>query len=414
MSSDPIVQWAQSAGVRLDWPSDGRPDRELSQLDDLFSGAEVVFLGETDHFTHEKSDFRLLVCRHLLERGWRAFAEELAWSDGRRLAGYLASGDERALDRLSLFGWTGEARPDRDDRPTGLLRASFDAYPTELMRAEQTRFYRGLKAAAGAAALGYYGLDIDALPGGGYADIAETLAPWSDHPLVRAFAAALTRRPGESAKAESARLAALAPAAEQLAVEIDPALDIVAPDLAALAESLAYVEITYGARSYDALRPGMAYREACMKRRFADVRRLTGGAPLVVMGHALHLATDDRRLGAAPGVGPGGGQEPSLGHHIVQTLGLKPASIWLIHGAGEDSQPFPDLPRRFAYPKATLNARLSVFSEPVLFPVTGAPEGLFAGPVGVGHMYNVVQPAVLAGLVDWILFLPRVTPMRLA
>src|SRR6516165_3779516 len=98
MSSDPIVQWAQSAGVRLDWPSDGRPDRELSQLDDLFSGAEVVFLGETDHFTHEKSDFRLLVCRHLLERGWRAFAEELAWSDGRRLAGYLASGDERALD----------------------------------------------------------------------------------------------------------------------------------------------------------------------------------------------------------------------------------------------------------------------------------------------------------------------------
>ena len=414
MSSDPIVQWAQSAGMRLEWPLNGLRDSELSSLDDLLSGAEVVFLGETDHFTHEKSDFRLLVCRHLLELGWRTFAEELAWSDGRRLAGYLASGDERALARLSLFGWTGEARPDRDDRPTGLLRASFDAYPTELMRAEQTRFYRGLKAAGGAAALGYFGLDIDGLPGGGYADIAETLAPWSEHPRVRAFLAAFARRPGETAKAESARLAALAPAAARLAVEIDPALDIVAADLAALAESLAYVEVTYGAQSYDALRPGMAYREACMKRRFADVRRLTGGAPLVVMGHALHLATDDRRLGAAPGVGPGGGQEPSLGHHIVQTLGLKPASIWLIHGAGEDSQPFPDLPRRFAYPKATLNARLSVFSEPVLFPVTGAPEGLFAGPVGVGHMYNVVQPAVLAGLVDWILFLPRVTPMRLA
>jgi erythromycin esterase-like protein len=414
MRSDPIVQWAQSAGVRLDWPSNGRPDRELARLDDLLSGAQVVFLGETDHFTHEKSDFRLLVCRHLLELGWRTFAEELAWSDGRRLAGYLASGDERAFDRLSLFGWAEDARQDRDDRPTGLLRASFDAYPTELMRAEQTRFYRGLWAAGGAAALGYYGVDIDGLPGGGYADIAETLAPWSDHSRVRAFVGALARRPGETAKAESARLAALTPAAERLAVEIDPALEIVAADLAALAESLAYVELTYGAPSYEALRPGMAYREGCMTRRFADVRRLTSRAPLVLMGHALHLAKDDRRLGAAPGVGPGGGQEPSLGHHIVQTLGLKAASIWLVHGAGEDSQPFPNLPRRFAYPKATLNARLSVFGEPVLFPVTGAPDGLFASPVGVGHMYNIVQPAVLDGLADWILFLPRVTPMRLA
>jgi hypothetical protein len=119
-------------------------------------------------------------------------------------------------------------------------------------------------------------------------------------------------------------------------------------------------------------------------------------------------------LGKAPGVGPGGGLEWSLGHHLVQTLGLKTVSIWLIHGAGEDSQPFPDLPRRFAYPPSSLNARLSGFDTPVLFPIKGAPAGLFEREIGVGHMYNTIQPVALAGQVDAILYLPKVGPLRAA
>ena len=412
MAADRIVSWAEQAGARVAWPANSDASVGLAAIDDLLEGAQVVLLGETDHFVHEKSDFRLLFCRYLLARGWRTFAEELAWSDGRRVASYLASGDERALERLSLFGWSGDLRADRDDRPSGLLRASFDAYPTELMRAEQSRFYRGLRAAAASDTVCYFGVDVDGLPGGGYADIAETLAPRLDQPNVRTFLGALAREAGETAKAESARLAALAPAALALCAELGPEADLVAADLAALADSLAYIDATYGAADYEALRPGMAYREGCMKRRFADATRLAGGGPLVLMGHALHLAKDDRRLGAVAGVGPGGGREPSLGHHLVQTLGLRAVSVWLVHGAGEDSQPFPDLPRRFAYPKESLNARLSSFTEPVLVPVTGAPGDVFKDPIGVGHMYNAVQTAVLDGLVDAILYLPRVSPMR--
>jgi hypothetical protein len=149
-----------------------------------------------------------------------------------------------------------------------------------------------------------------------------------------------------------------------------------------------------------------------MKRRFADLRQLTDAAPTVVMGHALHLAKDDRLLGKAMGVGPGGGLERSVGHHLVQDLGLKAVSIWMIHGAGEDSQPFPDLPRRFNYPSQSLNAWLSAFQTPVLFRIAGAPSGLFDRPIGVGHMYNAVQQTVLAGQVDAILYLPKVSPMR--
>lgn len=416
-SEDPIVRWVEETGAALAWPLDGETQdlQPLAGLDAAIAAADVVAIGETDHFVHEKSDFRLLFCRYLLERGCRVFAEELAWSDGRRVADYLRSADATALERLSLFGWKGDQRADRDDAPTGVLRASFEAYPSALIGAEQTRFYAGLRRAAGERRLGYFGLDIDGYSGGGYADIAARLAPFAGSPAVDSFLAALARVPGETAAAESARLAALAPAARGLEAAVGAVAADVAIDLGALAESFAYVDRTYGAADYEALRPGMAYREGCMKRRFAEARALTGAAPMALMGHAMHLAKDDRRLAATPGgVGPGGGRQPSLGHHIAQELGLKVASIWVIHGAGEDSQPFPDLPRRFAYPPHALNARLQRFQSPVLFPTAGAPSGLFDRPVGVGHMYNLVQPVTLAAQADAILYLPSVTPMRSA
>jgi hypothetical protein len=170
--------------------------------------------------------------------------------------------------------------------------------------------------------------------------------------------------------------------------------------------------MTYPAKTYEATAPGMAFREDCLKRRFDNHRRLTGGAPSVVMAHALHLAKDDRLLGKTVGVGPGGGFACSIGHHLVQERRLKAVSIWLVHGAGEDSQPLPDLPRRFAYPKDTLNARLAGLETPVLFPIGGAPGGLFDRPIGVGGLYNGVQPTILKGQVDAVLYLPRATPMR--
>ena len=397
--ADPILDWARARGVSLAPAFGGRQGDvdAFALLDEAIAKADLVFLGELDHFVHEKSDFRLLVCRWLMSRGWRSFAEELSWSDGARVAGYLATGER--LERLSLFGYRGDLREDRDDRPTGIFRASFDLYPTELMAAEQSRFYRGLRAAAGGLPLAYHGVDVEGAPGGGYADI-EALLP----PGARAFRAALARRPGETASEESERLADLAPLAPSPDIEVA---------LRSTAESLAYIDMTYAAKTYEATAPGMAFREGCMKRRFDDARRLSQNAPMALMGHGLHLAKDDRLLGKAVGVGPGGGLECSLGHHLVQVLGLKAVSIWLVHGEGEDSQPFPDLPRRLAYSTDTLNRRLEPLGGPTLIPIMSAPAGLFDRPIGVGHMYNAVQQVVLDGQVDAIVYLPRVTPMRL-
>ncbi|HXQ46282.1 MAG TPA: hypothetical protein VN806_06670 [Caulobacteraceae bacterium] len=408
--SDPLLDWARSAGAALGPAFVGatQPLAPLGLLDVLIRGADLVFLGELDHFVHEKSDCRILLCRYLLSRGWRSFAEELSWSDGLRVARFLNG--VGGLERLSLFGYRGDLREDRDDYPTGVFRASFDLYPTALMAAEQGRFYRGLRSAAAGAAVAYHGLDVDGLPGGGYADIADALAPFAAEPSVQAFMRSLARIAGESAAAESGRLSALVRQAVALGVPAAAQVDV---SLRSMAESLSYIDITYPAKTYEATAPGMAFREGCMKRRFGEIRALTDDAPMVVMGHGLHLAKDDRLLRSTVGVGPGGGQECSLGHHLVQVLGLKTVSIWLVHGAGEDSQPFPDLPRRFAYPADTLNRRLAPLAVPTLIPIAGAPPGLFDRPIGVGHMYNAVQQVVLDGQVDAILYLPQVTPMRL-
>jgi erythromycin esterase-like protein len=409
-----IAEWVRGAGARLSWPMDGAGGdiAPLSMLDRDLAGADLVFLGEMNHFVHEKSDFRLLLCRYLLSRGWTHFAEELGWSDGARLQRYFERGDEGEFDRLSLFGYRGDLRADRDDRPTGLFKASFDVYPVDLVRAEQSRFYRGLAGAAAGAPIRYRGFDIDAAPGGGYADIAALLAPYGGD-AVHAFLAALARVGGETAAQEASRLAALTPRAAALAPVTGAAVAAeIAAALAALSDSLAYIDRTYAAKTYDALRPGMAFREGCMKRRFEALRALEGGAPTVVMGHAHHLAKNDNLARPGAGVGPGGGLEPSIGHHLARTLWLKTVAIWMIYGDGEDSQPFPDLARKASYPKNTLNAALRGIETPVLFRLADAPDGLFDPPIGVGHMYNAVQTGVLAGQVDAILYLPSVSPMR--
>ncbi len=404
--------WVESHAVALASPLSGGADTSaLSILDEPLEGADLVFLGEANHFVHEKSDFRLLFSRYLISRGWKTFAEELGWSDGQRIERYLASGDERILDGLSLFGCRDGLRADRDDKPTGILARSFDTYPHDPMRIDHGRFYRGLARAG--RGLSYFGFDIDALPGAGYGDIERMLAPFGGERVVDGFLARLERVPGESAAEEADRL-------RRLVGETDPLAEVasgrlaaeVCAAIAALADSLDYVDKTYPATSYEALRPGMAFREGCMKRRFADLRRLSGGNPTLVMSHALHLAKDDRLIAAASGVGPGGGLASSIGHHLTQELGLKVVSIWMLYSGGEDSQPLPDLPRKAKYARDTLNAQLAGLKTPMLFRVADLPSELAQRPIGVGHMYNAVARTALAGQVDVILVLPTVSPLR--
>lgn len=173
-------------------------------------------------------------------------------------------------------------------------------------------------------------------------------------------------------------------------------------------DSLAYLDLLRGAQTYEATRPAMAAREDAMKRRFADARALFGGK-MVLMAHAAHLAKDESLFEDFLGVGPGGKLTPALGHHIVQELGLKAFSIWMIYGAGEDSQPLPDLPRKAVFAYNTLNRRLVArFKTPTLIRTEHVPDEMMT----IAHMYNATLRTPLKGQIDAIYFLPNVRPMR--
>ena len=83
----------------------------------------------------------------------------------------------------------------------------------------------------------------------------------------------------------------------------------------------------------------------------------------------------------------------------------------MIYGGGEDSQPFPDLPRHAIYPAGTLNAALSISSRRRCCG-SPTPTRLADETFELGHMYNAVIRTPLKGQVDALFYLPRVSPMR--
>ena len=118
----------------------------LSILDPLIAGKRFAYIGESDHFIHEKYAYRLAMLNYLATRGFTHLGEEIGASDGMRIARFVETGDESQLDRVTIYGYSGASRSDRDDTPTGILRHSFgDAYPTAQFAAEQKRFAHGIR-----------------------------------------------------------------------------------------------------------------------------------------------------------------------------------------------------------------------------------------------------------------------------
>ncbi len=109
-------------------------------------------------------------------------------------------------------------------------------------------------------------------------------------------------------------------------------------------ETLRYTALAHPAADYEALRPAMAYRETTLKRRVERMLdSLAEDEVLVLMAHAFHLAKRDDRINGV-GVGPGGDQVSSLGHHLVATQGLRVFSLWLLYGGGQTASRFRTCP----------------------------------------------------------------------
>jgi erythromycin esterase-like protein len=405
--------------------------RLLSILDPLVAGKRFAYVGEPDHFIHEKYAYRLLMLKYLAGRWFTHVSEEIGVSDGARIDRFIETGDESQLERITIYGYSGAARSDRDDTPTGILRASFgDAYPTAQFASEQKRFAHGLREISlrlespdSGSRIHFFGFDIDPLPGGGYEDLAELMDAAPADATIDRIRKALQRVAGETIADEIARLDAalrLIEAGRERVAEIYGAdrLNAIRHSATCLRDSFDYVRITYPAKTFDALNPGMAFRERYMHRQVGRMLgQMRADEKLALMSHNMHLCRAPEAVAGSnknAAAGPGGKTDPPLGTWLASRYPAEVFSIWMLIGRGEDSQPFPTLSKTIREKTGTLNAILGEVGDCFILPIDSAdPRArLLTENIEIKHDGNGGVRTALSRQADAIFFIRDVTPLR--
>ncbi len=418
VSPDRLIAWVRERAVEIDPQDDrGLGFERLAFLDRALAARRIAFLGEWDHFIHEKYAYRAIFLRYLISRGFRWIGEEMSYSDGTRINLFIATGDESWLARVSAYGYQGDQRTDRRDTPAAgtILEPGFGAaYPTDALRGEQSRMARAMREAGSVC---YFGADVDYLPGGAYADIPRELAPLSAERFTADIAQALARVSGESIEDEIARLERAAALIRKKASEFEragarDAHRAIRRSLETLIQSLKYVRLAYRAKDWDTLRAAMAIRERAMAARVDDIiADAPPDAKFVLMAHCLHLAKNhDAVKYAYGGARPGGDDAPALGTHLYRKHRDEIFSVWMLTGRGRNCDPYPGNRREFDLLPNTLNARLAQAGAAYVVPVAGCDE--LAREQRLAASGVELCRASVAEQTDAICFIRDVTPLR--
>jgi erythromycin esterase-like protein len=354
-TDDAWIDWARERSLVLDpvdWPRT-KPAALASFIHEL-DDEQVVFLGEPDHYIAEKYDYRLLLIRALLDRGYRHIGMEMGLSDGMRIDRYLETGDERELDRVALYGYRGDARPDREVLPSPLEVVVGQPFFDAFVIAERAflRQLRGINASLppGEERLRWFGWDIDATsPGGGYVEAREILKPHRGISIVEEIEARLTLVPTESLTEEADRLeAALAFIADhvgELRAVLGPAeADLLRHVVRNLIDSLRFRELAFREPFGRYWSEAMQRREEALIERLDDgwLTRLDPAGKVILLGHNMHLSKDPSTLRY------GASSEdaflemwPTVGGAVAERLPVY--AIWMLYDHGSSVRPFdPD------------------------------------------------------------------------
>lgn len=336
-----------SAAISLEpsWPAT-IPDALVDELDRAAQAHTIFAIGEGDHYIHEKYAYRVALVRRLVaQHGLRHFAIEMGGSDAGRIDRYLETGDERWLERVALYGYSGET----DDERRELAPVTHEKRrPCDDAWAEdERRFFRDLRAlgATTGERIHLFGFDYDASPGGGYADARSALDACAASQAVLDIRPQLSPPRKTSADAEIERLVALVGRIDDERSALEEACGAAAVDQARDAlDQLAFSYRTFfewrasmSDRTADGpnrVRRMFAAREEGMFARFTRWRAsLPSAAKVALFSHNLHAARDSEvlRYGLAPHDLP---MWQSLGSRIERRW---PGSVWvswLLYGRG--------------------------------------------------------------------------------
>ncbi|MEX0873510.1 MAG: erythromycin esterase family protein [Actinomycetota bacterium] len=414
MPSEPdLASWVSDNAVHLDPENVAAADVNLlSGLDEALGGKRFAFVGESNHFIHEKYGYRILLARYLVSRGFRVIGEELSWSDGIRVGRYLDTGNALWLDRVTAYGYRGDERDDRDDTPTGLLDEGWGKTNPAFV-AEQVRWADALRELGN---VRFFGFDVDYQPPSGYLHVYE----WLEGPDAD-LRSAFERVPGESIDDEHSRLTRACELVDEHRPELEAQLGSrgfaeLARSATTLRDSHRYAATSFAAKTYEELRAPMALRETVMCSHVDHVIGREGpGMRIALFSHNLHLSRDDSRIGdLSGGVGPGGGRTDCLGTYLAKLYPDEVFAIWMLEHEGNHSSPMVSLGRTVEPAPGTLNADLAGFGEAFVVPtrsMNGA-EGPFDHERYVVMMHGSRVKSRVAEQADAVFFQRRVSPLR--
>jgi erythromycin esterase-like protein len=335
------IRWTRENAIHLDTLDSQEFDMGcLSFLDPLLEGKRIVFLGEPDHYIHEKYDYRLIFIKYLYQKGWRHIGMEMGRSDGRRVDRFLESGDKTHLNRLGLYGYRGDIRHDRDDfvnLSPGLKQQRFwDSFLGEEYWFLQQLYLLGSTSESGLSRISWFGYDVDTWPGGGYADARELTAEAREHPVVRNLWAKLARVEGETRGEEVIRLEE---ALKFLKDEQSAVMESIGQTkgnelertIHCLLDSLAFLTAAWEGRNADTWIPANANREKTMFRQVDDIiAGLPSDQQIILLGHNMHLSKDHTTVGY-PSFYP---MWETLGSYLTAKYPDEVLSIWMLYDRG--------------------------------------------------------------------------------
>ena len=423
ISEDQFIESVRDASVQFETLDMSDIDfNDLSFLDKALEGKRIVYLGVSDHWVHEKYDYRMILIRYLFEKGWRHIGMEMGYSDGKRVDSYLETGDEADLQRVALYGYGDDMRIDREDRPQhfpGMQNPQF----RKAFHDEERLFLGRLRElneslSPGEPRLCWFGFDLTLLPGGDYVDAKDILEGHASESLIRETLNRLERVQGETRVQEAERLNGVVEYINNNITGIESILgrtgaDELARTIRSLADSYLFCEAASGGTRSMEWILGLQKREEAMIM-IADelLARLKPDDKIILMGHNLHLSKDSENIVLGPVGTPAPRLWTTLGTHLARKHPDEIYSIWMTydhgrHGAvllAEGVEEVPSDPSRIEH----LFARIG---SPFILPL----NTLKTPCLDVESNFNQngsTASCFLKAQTDAIFFIPQVTELK--
>ncbi|QRN94237.1 erythromycin esterase family protein [Archangium violaceum] len=419
-----------SAWVRAN--STGWSDPESTQLeprvaervDAMIGDARIVYLGEPDHYIHEKYPYRLALLRHLFARGFRHVGMEMGTSDAARIDRFLELGDPASLERVVLHGYSGATPQERRELERFQPRTESDREATTAFAAEEKRFAHAMRElsesrAPGTERLHFFGFDTEGILGGGYQDLRDTLAPHADRAEAQGLLARLALVEGESLGDEALRVFKLAeevredPAPYRAAFGEAVATRLL-EQLDALSESFVFQLGRLQSRTLADRHRFYARREEFMHKTLDRWLEAHPGEKLILLGHNTHLSRDSSTLRAGPSDGEHEPMWRSIGTHVVEPRPQEVFVFWLLAPEGEHLMPDGRQPvtRRVPLREGSVEAALAPHGDAFLLDLRQRPPGTLLDEVTDYGNPSSYAHGPVGRNADAVVFFRKISPPR--